>query len=91
MNLNRKPVKTPGGKRRIVRDVMTRGFTQRKAAKAVDTVFRLMREALSCHEPVELPHIGTLEVRIRDGRPKKREQACSLPEKDRRNLESGVS
>lgn len=63
-----------GGKRAIVKDVMAKGFSARKAAKAVNAVFDLMREALSYHEPVEMPGIGTLKVVVQKGKPRRRHQ-----------------
>lgn len=66
--------KKKGGKRALIHDVMAKGFTTRKAAKAVDAVFQLMTEALSYHDSVEVPGVGTLEVMIQKGRPKRRSQ-----------------
>lgn len=61
-----------GGKRAIIRDVMAAGIPARKAAKAVNAVFDLMKEALSCHEAVEMPGLGTLRAVIHRGRPRRR-------------------
>jgi len=66
--------KKKGGKQAIIRDVMGKGVTARKATKAVNAVFRLMTEALSFEESVEVPGVGTLEVVIQKGQPKRREQ-----------------
>jgi nucleoid DNA-binding protein len=71
-----------GGKRKLVADVMALGFPARKAAKAVNTVVRLMREALAYHEPVELPGIGQLKVVVQKGKPAQRLQKT-------RNVSSG--
>jgi len=66
--------KKHGGKRSLIHDVMAKGFTARQAANAVNAVIRLMKEALSFEEPVEVPGIGTLEVVIQKGQPKRRAQ-----------------
>jgi nucleoid DNA-binding protein len=59
--------KVKGGKGRIVNDVMAKGFSARKAAKAVNAVFDLMKFALWCGEPVEVPG-GVLQAKVRQGR-----------------------
>ena len=59
--------KKHSGKRRIVKDVMSKGLSARKAGKAVDAVFDLMKQALSYHEPVEIPGIGELRVVTQKG------------------------
>jgi len=56
-----------GGKSRIVKDVMAKGFTARKAEKAVDAVFSLMKVALQAGEPVDVPG-GTLQAKSRKGK-----------------------
>jgi nucleoid DNA-binding protein len=63
-----------GGKRAIIRDVMAIGATARQASRAVNAVFGLMTEALSYHETVAVPGIGTLHVAIQKGTPKRRTQ-----------------
>lgn len=66
--------KKHGGKRALARDLQAKGFTARKAAEAVDTVFQFMTEALSYHEPIEVPGVGKLEVVVQRGRPARRSQ-----------------
>lgn len=56
-----------GGKRGLVKAVMAKGVSARKAAQAVNAAFNLMKQALSYHEPVEVPGIGTLEVLLQKG------------------------
>jgi nucleoid DNA-binding protein len=62
-----------GGKSRIVKDVMAKGFTARKAEKAVDAVFSLMKVALQAGEPVDVPG-GTLQAKARKGKPRMKSQ-----------------
>jgi nucleoid DNA-binding protein len=50
------------GRRKLIRAVMERGFSQRTAAKAVDTIIRVWTQALQRRESVEMP-IGRLRVR----------------------------
>ncbi len=70
------PNKNKGGKQAIINDVMAKGFSARKAKKAVDAVFALMTEALSYWESVDIPGVGTLQVKIQQGTemPKRRVQ-----------------
>lgn len=42
-------------KRTLINDVRAKGFSARKATKAVDAVFQIWKEALSCWEDVETP------------------------------------
>ena len=62
------------GKRALVKDLMAKGVPARRAAEAVNTVFHLMAEALYCHESVEVPGVGTLEVMLQRGKPARRSQ-----------------
>jgi nucleoid DNA-binding protein len=65
--------KTKGGKSRIVKDLMAKGVTARKAEKAVNAVFDLMKEALQAGEPVAVPG-GTLQAKARKGKPRRKSQ-----------------
>jgi hypothetical protein len=60
--------KKKGGKSRIVKDVIAKGFTARKAEKAVNAVINSWRLALWYSEPVEIPG-GTIQSKLRRGRP----------------------
>ena len=59
--------KTKGGKSRIVKDVMAKGFAARKAQKALNAVFDLMKAALQSGETVEIPG-GTIQAKARKGK-----------------------
>jgi hypothetical protein len=61
------------GKSRIVRDIMAKGFTARKSEKALNAVIVHMKLGLRRGEPVEVPG-GTLQSKIRRGRPRKKLQ-----------------
>jgi nucleoid DNA-binding protein len=74
--------KKKGGKSSIVKDVMAQGFTARKAQKAVNAVVDLMTFALWCGEPVEIPG-GTIQSKIRKGRPRTEFQKFRNMEKDK--------
>jgi nucleoid DNA-binding protein len=65
--------KAKGGKSRIVKDVMAKGFTARKAEEAVNTVFSLMQLALQSGAPVEVPG-GTLQAKARKGKSRMKSQ-----------------
>ena len=65
--------KKKGGKSRIVKDIMGKGFTARKAEEAVNTVFSLMQLALQSGAPVEVPG-GTLQAKARKGKPRREVQ-----------------
>jgi hypothetical protein len=65
--------KKKGGKSGIVKDVIAKGFTARKAEEAVNAVFNSWRFALRCGEPVEIPG-GTIISKIRAGRPRTKSQ-----------------
>ena len=62
-----------GGKSRIVKDIMAKGFTARKSEKALNAVIAHMKLGLWRGEPVEVPG-GTLQSKIRRGRPRKKLQ-----------------
>jgi nucleoid DNA-binding protein len=66
-------MKKTGGKSRIVKDVMAKGFTGRKAEEAVAAVFTLMTLALQSGGAVEVPG-GTLQAKARKGKPRKKLQ-----------------
>jgi nucleoid DNA-binding protein len=59
-----------GGKNKIVKDVMAKGFKAREAEEAVNAVFSLMTSALQSGEPVEVPG-GTLQAKDRKGKPRR--------------------
>src|ERR1039457_5303021 len=65
--------KIKGGKSRIVKDVMAKGFTAREAEEAVNAVFSLMKLALQSGGPVEVPG-GTLQAKARKGKPRRKNQ-----------------
>jgi len=56
-----------GGKQILVRDLMAKGLTARKARKAVNAVIDTMKFALWCGEPVEIPG-GSIQAKIRQGK-----------------------
>ena len=58
--------KKKGGKSVIVQDVIARGFTARKAEKAVNAVINQMKQALWRGEAVEVPG-GTIQAGVRKG------------------------
>ena len=47
--------KEKGGKAKIIKDVIAKGFTARKAQRAVNAVINSWKFALWCGEPVEVP------------------------------------
>ena len=61
--------KKKGGKATIVKDVMAQGFTARKAQQALNAVLDLMKFAVWCGEPVEIPG-GHIQSKIRQGKPR---------------------
>jgi nucleoid DNA-binding protein len=65
--------KKTGGKSVLVKDLMAKGFTARKAQKAVNAVFDCMKLGLWWGEPVEVPG-GTIQAKIRQGRPRRKLQ-----------------
>lgn len=65
--------KEKGGKSRIIKDVMAKGFTARRAEKAVNAVLNLMTLALKSGEPVEIPG-GTIQAKARKGTPRRKGQ-----------------
>ena len=65
--------KTKGGKSRIVKDVMAKGFTAREAQDVVTAVFSLMKLALQSGDPVEIPG-GTIQAKARKGKPRRKNQ-----------------
>ena len=73
--------KKKGGKSVIVQDVMARGFTARKAEKALKAVIDCMTFGLRRGEPVEIPG-GTIQARVRKGTPRREFQKF-------RNIETG--
>jgi nucleoid DNA-binding protein len=61
--------KEKGGKSVIIKDLMDKGLTARKATKAVDAVFDRIKFALWCGDEVPIPG-GTIQATIRRGRPR---------------------
>jgi nucleoid DNA-binding protein len=57
------------GKSVIIKDLMDKGLTARKATKAVDAVFNRIKFALWCGDEVPIPG-GTIQATIRQGRPR---------------------
>jgi nucleoid DNA-binding protein len=66
-------MKKKGGKSLIIKDIMAKGFTARKATKALNVVIEHMKLGLLRGEPVEVPG-GTLEPKIWMGRPQRKLQ-----------------
>ena len=62
-----------GGKSRIVKDIMAKGFTARQSEKALNAVIAYMRLSLWRGESVEVPG-GTLQSKIRMGKPRRKFQ-----------------
>lgn len=63
-------IKKKGGKHQIVKDIMAKGFTARKAEKALNAVIDHMKLGLWWGEPVETP-LGTLKAKVRSGKPRR--------------------
>jgi hypothetical protein len=61
-------IKKKGGKHQVVKDIMAKGFTARKAEKALKAVIDHMKLGLWWGEPVETP-LGTLKAKVRRGKP----------------------
>jgi nucleoid DNA-binding protein len=57
----------------LVEEVMAKGFTSRKATKAVNAVFDRMKFALQCGDEVPIPG-GTVQAQIRNGKPRRKFQ-----------------
>jgi nucleoid DNA-binding protein len=68
-----KDMNEKGGKSRIVKDIMAKGFTARKSEKALNAVIDSLKFALRRGEPVEVP-CGTLEAKVQSGRPRRKWQ-----------------
>ena len=66
-------MKKKGGKSTIVKDLMDKGFTARKAEQAVNAVIRYMKLGLWWGEPVEVPG-GTIQAQVRKGTPRRQFQ-----------------
>jgi len=65
-----------GGKNSIIRDLMNKGLSARKARLIVDRVLDEWKFALWCGEPVEVPG-GILQAKIHQGKPRKTLQRLS--------------
>jgi nucleoid DNA-binding protein len=57
------------GRARLVRELMAKGFSVRKAEKTVNAVFDRMIAALRRGERVELP-VGWIQAKLREGKPR---------------------
>jgi nucleoid DNA-binding protein len=57
------------GKSLLIQEVMAKGFTSRKAAKAVDALLDCMKHGLWCGDEVPIPG-GTVQAKIRKGKPR---------------------
>jgi hypothetical protein len=64
-----KNTRKKAGKDVLVKAAMAKGFTARKATKAVNAVVDLMKFALWCGEPVEIPG-GTIQANMWQGKPR---------------------
>lgn len=62
--------KKKAGKNVLIEEVMAKGFTSRKATKAVNGVLDCIKFALWCGDEVEIPG-GSLQVNIRKGNPRR--------------------
>lgn len=68
-----KDQKKKRGKSAIIDDLMAKGFSARKATRAVNAVIDAWKFALYCGEEVEAPG-GTLQVTVAKGRPRQKLQ-----------------